>query len=712
MNWFKNQKISFKILSSFGLISFIAAVIGFVGYSGLMSANESVDEIGLVRMPSIKNLLTINAAQNAIIVGERGLINTKMMDPVIRERQYESISNQYKIIDEAWALFDASPKTKFEQELWEQFVIDFEAFKEKDKDLIELSREKDELISGGLTPSDPSVQMFDDIVFQMSLQASQAYEKSNDVLEKIIAENQRVANEFIAEAQQRKNSDTIRLILFLILGVAIAVALGFIISRMISNPLTKTVAMIKEMEKGHLSTRLNLKSTDEVGALAETMDRFAENLQTMTKGIDRLSKGDLTVNFPPADELDEIAPALNKTVETLQEVKVETDMLTAAALNGELDKKGNSEKFEGGYREIIEGFNNTLDAIETPIRETETVLQILSTGDLTATMEGSYKGNFKRLQDYVNNLGSSLSSLIKDVTESIQATASASTQISSSAEEMAAGSQEQSAQSAEVAIAVEQMTRTIIETTQNASKAAETSNAAKEKALEGGQKVSETVSGMVKIAEVVNQAAETIKELGKSSDQIGEIISVINDIADQTNLLALNAAIEAARAGEQGRGFAVVADEVRKLAERTTKATKEIAGMIEQIQKDTEGAVTSISRGTEEVDNGKEMTRQVGEAYEEIIEHTTNVGDVINQVAAASEEQSATAEEISRSIETITTVSQESASGVQQVANASEDLNRLTVNLQELISRFKIAEQKTEMADKVESDSEYWINEN
>jgi methyl-accepting chemotaxis protein len=709
MSWFKNQKISFKILSAFGIIAFIAALIGFVGYNGLTTANESIDEIGLVRMPGIKNLLKINAAQNAIIVGERGLINTKMMDPVIRKRQYDGIKKQYTLIDEAWAKYESAPRTDFEQELWEQFVVDFKKFKEKDKDLIDLSHEKDELIAGGLQPNDPSVEMFDDIVFQMSLEASAAYSKSNDVLEKIIAENQRVADEFINAAQEQKTSDTIKLLLFLIIGVAAAIALGFFISGLISRPLAKTVDMIKEMEKGHLSTRLNLSIADEVGVLGETMDKFAENLQTMTKGIDRLSKGDLEVNFPAADKRDEIAPALNKTVETLREVKNETDKLTTAALNGELSKKGNSAKFEGGFKEIIEGFNNTLDAIESPMKETESVLQILSTGDLTAKLTGNYKGSFKRLQDYVNNLGSSLSALIEEVIESIQATASASTEISSSAEEMAAGAQEQSAQSSEVASAVEQMTRTIIETTQNAGKAADTSNAAKEKAFEGGKKVELTIKGMEKIAEVVNQAAETIKELGNSSDQIGEIIGVINDIADQTNLLALNAAIEAARAGEQGRGFAVVADEVRKLAERTTKATKEIAGMIEQIQKDTDGAVKSISRGTQEVDNGKELTRQVGESYEEIISHTTNVGDVINQVAAASEEQSATAEEISRSIEAITTVSQESAGGVQQIANASEDLNRLTVNLQNLITKFKISEVTKE---NVEAESDFWVQQN
>jgi len=202
--------------------------------------------------------------------------------------------------------------------------------------------------------------------------------------------------------------------------------------------------------------------------------------------------------------------------------------------------------------------------------------------------------------------------------------------------------------------------------------------------------VEETVAGMNKIAMVVSQSAEIVRELGNSSDQIGEIIQVIDDIADQTNLLALNAAIEAARAGEQGRGFAVVADEVRKLAERTTKATKEIADMIKKIQKDTGGAVESIEMGTKEVEKGKELANKAGDSLKSIIKGTTVVVDVVTQVAAASEEQSATSEQISKSIEGINNVTQESATGVQQIARASEDLNRLTNNLQTLISKFKL----------------------
>ena len=452
----------------------------------------------------------------------------------------------------------------------------------------------------------------------------------------------------------------------------------------------RAAEIMNEFGKGHLSKRMNIDWKDEIGSMSMAMDSFANTLQKFVKAMGMVSNGDLSIRAEVLDEKDEIAPALNLIITTLNNVKAETDMLTKAALDGELDKRGDLNKFNGGYREIVDGFNQTIKAIVTPIRQAEEVMQTLSTGDLTARLDGQFKGNYQRLQSYVNNLGDSLSDLIKEVQEAIAATASASTQISSSSEEMAAGAQEQSAQTVEIAGAVEEMTKTILETAQNAGQASADAKNAGKIAQEGGIVVQNTVIGMNKIAEVVSKASQTVKELGRSSDQIGEIIQVIDDIADQTNLLALNAAIEAARAGEQGRGFAVVADEVRKLAERTTKATKEIAGMIKQIQKDTVEAVTSIDVGTEEVQKGKELADKAGNSLKEIITGSNKVIDMINQVAAASEEQSSAAEQIGKNIEGISSVTQQSAAGTQQIARAAEDLNRLTENLQDLISRFKI----------------------
>ena len=192
------------------------------------------------------------------------------------------------------------------------------------------------------------------------------------------------------------------------------------------------------------------------------------------------------------------------------------------------------------------------------------------------------------------------------------------------------------------------------------------------------------------IAGSVSDTAKQIAELGKSSVKIGHIIGVIDDIADQTNLLALNAAIEAARAGEQGRGFAVVADEVRKLAERTTTATKEIAEMIQTVQEETKSAVAAMETGTRQVEAGVQTTSQAGDSLKEIIRMSDNVGEMITQIATAATEQSSASEEINQNIERITTLVRESAEGSRQSAKACEDLSALALDLQKTVAQFRL----------------------
>jgi methyl-accepting chemotaxis protein len=277
---------------------------------------------------------------------------------------------------------------------------------------------------------------------------------------------------------------------------------------------------------------------------------------------------------------------------------------------------------------------------------------------------------------------------------------------------MAHGSEESSSQTDQVATAVEQMSATVMEVAKNSSQAAESTKKASETAVKGGEIVNLAIDGMNRIAEAVRESSSTIQTLGANSNQIGEIIAVIDDIADQTNLLALNAAIEAARAGEQGRGFAVVADEVRKLAERTTKATKEIATMIKSIQSDTNGAVSSMESGTKEVEEGVEITLKAGEALNEIVNNVQHVSDMISQIATASEEQSAAADQISTSIESIASVTKESATGAQQSSSACQELSRLALELREMVGQFKLPEERGEGYEKRSSISKIKAIEN
>lgn len=503
---------------------------------------------------------------------------------------------------------------------------------------------------------------------------------------------------------------TAQTIIYIVSGIAILIVIVFslLITRSIVKPVTLVAERVKQLQSVCITNLGN-------GLVAMTKGDLTAKLEKSTKLMNLSGKDEIA---DMANNVDQMILKAQGGIDAYEQVRGkikqlidETKVLIEAGTEGKLNTRGNADKFEGGYKEIIQGINDTLDAVILPVKEGSAILEKMAGGDLTVRVTGNYKGDHQIIKNSINQLGDSLSSVIGGITESVYAVASASSQISSSSEEMAAGAQEQSAQTHEVASAVEQMTATILETTQNADGAAKAAKNAGEIAKEGGSVVNETIEGMIRIAEVVQKSAATVQQLGKSSDQIGEIVQVIDDIADQTNLLALNAAIEAARAGEQGRGFAVVADEVRKLAERTTKATKEIASMIKQIQRDTGGAVESMQQGTLEVEKGKELADKAGESLKQIITGAEEVVDIASQVAVASQEQSAAAEQISKNIESISSVTQQSAAGVQQIARAAEDLNRLTDNLQNMISQFKVSSEK-ENSNKLKDKSRLTIRTN
>jgi methyl-accepting chemotaxis protein len=363
----------------------------------------------------------------------------------------------------------------------------------------------------------------------------------------------------------------------------------------------------------------------------------------------------------------------------------------------DVNKEIAAKRLATGIATLLAALLSTLLAVlvgKAISRPMQAVVSQMDNADLNTRFNTSRQDEIGQLQRSFDRFVGSISATLLQVSEATSVVASASTEISSSTEQMAAGAHEQTSQAGEVASAVEQMIRTIVENSRNSSAAAETAMQAKAAAEQGGAVVGDTVAGMKRIAEVVITSAATVEGLGKSSDQIGEIISVIDDIADQTNLLALNAAIEAARAGEQGRGFAVVADEVRKLAERTTSATKEIATMIRKIQTETAEAVKSMQEGTSEVQRGILSADKASASLKDIVLGSQRVTDMVTQIATASEEQSSASEQISKNVAAISTVTGETASATQQIARAAEDLNRLTENLQQLVSRFALADRE------------------
>ncbi len=311
-------------------------------------------------------------------------------------------------------------------------------------------------------------------------------------------------------------------------------------------------------------------------------------------------------------------------------------------------------------------------------------------GDLTKRVPAEGNDEIAHMGKYFNEFIEKLQQMIKKVAHVTDKVASASVELSATAEEISKGTDTLTSRASQTAAAVEEMNATVGQVAQNSGKAASLAQDTVKTAQEGGTVVSSTISGMQQLSEAVSNSATIISDLGKSSDQIGEIVRTIEDIADQTNLLALNAAIEAARAGEQGRGFAVVADEVRKLAERTTKATKEIGDMIRQIQHDTRGAVDSMQQGTQKVTAGVDLVNKTGEALSQIVRMVSESADMIRQIAVASEQQSVATQQIASDIENVAKVTKESSSGAHESAKASQDLSQLAVELQGIVGGFKL----------------------
>ncbi len=317
--------------------------------------------------------------------------------------------------------------------------------------------------------------------------------------------------------------------------------------------------------------------------------------------------------------------------------------------------------------------------------------KLIAEGDLSSPISEDTSGDeLGMLARSIDDMQSSLKTLISEISAVAGQVASESDALESVSRQVSQGSQDQAHKAQLIATAVEQMTATVNEVAEQSSMAATLAQQAGEQADNGGVIMQQTVSSIQKVSTVVNDSAAAVDELGKRGEEIGQIIKVITDIAEQTNLLALKAAIEAARAGEFGRGFSVVADEVRGLAERTAKATKQVAESINATQTETTKAVARMDEGTELVNQGVKLTEEAGDALRSIVDNAKNVNSMIHSIAAATEEQSVATREIASDIVFISDVASETVSLAGSANDASARLSDKVTQLEGLVAKFKL----------------------
>ncbi len=506
-----------------------------------------------------------------------------------------------------------------------------------------------------------------------------------------------------------------------VVGIVIALAVAITLTRGITGPVNMVAANLKELSMGHLGNRLNMNRKDEVGEMATVMDRFSDDLQNgMVGTMQKIASGDLSTEMTAKDNRDEITPALMTTIVSIRALVAEANMLSKAAVAGQLSTRGNAEKFKGGYRDVITGINETLDAVVKPVNEAMHVSNEYAQGNFTARFDEkiTVQGDFVTFKQGLNNIGIQVSKALESINQQVGDLAASAEEANASVEEVSAGSAQVAKNASGVSInaekatqgveqvqrAMEDLSHTVQDVATKSEMVAKLVQDTTTFSQEGMELAKKTEKGMQGITKSSTDVNQIIGEIKSQMDKISEIVNLITDLANQTNLLALNAAIEAARAGDAGRGFAVVATEVKSLAVESAASAERIAGMIQNLQRQTESAVDAVSASNVGVKEGSEALQETLDSFNKIVTAIDKISQNVSEVAAAAEEQAASVEEVTASVNEVgglmqnttseatdaAAASEESSAAIDQITKVVANVNAIVDKVTKEVSKFRV----------------------
>jgi len=439
---------------------------------------------------------------------------------------------------------------------------------------------------------------------------------------------------------------------------------------------------------------LEASDTPDVDALSRDLGEDFETFHSAGIALvqSRSERGLSSGGFSASETLDRDSEAIGGKLDELTRVG-ESHLAWSAGENRRLSRGATRSALLSILAAAAFGGAMALGVIFKMKRLSKNVLeaaQSITQGNLEEKdLESDPDDEAGRLLHALGDMKTSLRGMIVRMSSMADRIASSAEELSATVTNITERMRDQTSRAEQAASATTEMSQTVLDIASNASAMASSSEETLKIARDGADIVGSTADKVSEISDTVSASAGLMQSLGARSRQIGDIVGVINDIADQTNLLALNAAIEAARAGEQGRGFAVVADEVRKLAERTARATAEIGQMIGAIQNETEQAVSSMGESLKRVELGASLSARAGESLRKIVESAGSLQGMVDHIASATEEMSTTSDAISSDIEAMATESKQTSTAIAEITRASATLAELSSELRQLSGRFK-----------------------
>jgi methyl-accepting chemotaxis protein len=673
MNILNNLKTGVKLVGGFVIVALITLVVAFIGYSNMKNIDDSMKSMYADRLVPIGDLGIVSSSLEKI----RGDVYKALYLPSEAVANIKDIDAQSKIIDERIAKYKATYLLDSEVAGLAVFEPAWAEYKAGVAEILKWNEEGNRTDINASLTGEGRVAKVSAITRDSALNLLEINIKAGEELDK----------------QGTVTFDTaLRLLLIIsISGFVLAFVIGIVISSSLSKPLGQLVTIANSVSVGDLVRDLDQKvkdsltgRKDEVGDIAKSFNQVIIYLQEMGQAADTIAKNDLTATVTPKSEKDELGNAFEKMI--------------------------------AGLRDAVTQINDSAGSLSAASEQLSSAANQAgqATNQISMTVQQVAKGT-------------------ADQSASINTTASSVEQMSKAIEGVAQGAQEQSKAIARASEVTAQITTAIQQVSENAASVTRDSLAAAEAARGGADTVEETLQGMQSIKTKVGVSAEKVQDMGQRSEEIGAIVETIEDIASQTNLLALNAAIEAARAGEQGKGFAVVADEVRKLAERSSQATREIGGLIAGIQKTVSEAVKAMEEGSKEVELGvvsagkagtalsdilsaaqavNKQATLAGEAAEkmnvsagELVTAVDSVSAVVEENTAATEEMAANSTEVTQAIESIASVSEENSAAIEQVSASTEEMTaqveegtasaaslaEMAQELMKVVNRFKLS---------------------